>query len=185
MNKKPSPAEDRVVANSIPRAGRCATGRLTLRPGLERDTQLMPWLLAETVCAEASQFLDVDLPARYAAWLEAKAELCYSGDRHFSKLMRGRGNAPREWLCAFMRHWLASFLHLERPDLYKRLPISFANGKRLPLDAHPLKNGADSIRGFLFSPRGWEESRVTRHFRWAWLKELGESENSVRYETRI
>jgi hypothetical protein len=29
--------------------------RLTLRPGLERDTQLMPWLMADTVCSEVAR----------------------------------------------------------------------------------------------------------------------------------
>ena len=37
------------------------------RPGLERDTRLMPWLIAETVSDEVSRFLDVELPNRYAA----------------------------------------------------------------------------------------------------------------------
>ncbi len=106
--------------------------RLTLRPGLERDTSLMPWLIAETVCGEVACFLDVEIPARYAAWIEARAEVCYAKPGHFRKLMRGPGNAPRDWLRAFMRHWLAALLGLERPDLYECLPDSFALGHSLP-----------------------------------------------------
>jgi hypothetical protein len=142
------------------------------RPGLECDTQIMPWLIAETVCAEVSQFLDVELPARYAVWLEAKAERCYSGRRRFYKLMRGRGNAPRDWLYVFMRHWLASLLHLERPDLVRCLPVEFSYGRRLPRAPHRSINRISSLAHLLPKPRGWEASRVTRHHRWAWLKRV-------------
>ncbi|MGD0261086.1 MAG: hypothetical protein ABSD29_14830 [Verrucomicrobiota bacterium] len=112
--------------------------RASLRPGLERDTQLMPWLIADTVCGEVSRFLGVEIPARYSDWLDAKAERCYANHRHFRKLMRGRGNAPRDWLYAFMRHWLAALLDLERPDLYQCLPEDFNLGRRLPAGRPPL-----------------------------------------------
>jgi hypothetical protein len=51
--------------------------------------------------------------------------------------MRGRGNAPRDWLYAFMRHWLAALLDLERPDLYQCLPEDFNLGHRLPPGIKP------------------------------------------------
>ena len=63
-----------------------------MRPGLERDTELMPWLIAESVCQEVSLFLDVELPDRYAVWMEAKAELCYARDRRFHEHMRAMAN---------------------------------------------------------------------------------------------
>jgi hypothetical protein len=144
-----------------------------LRPGLERDTELMPWLIAESVSDEVSRFLDVELPARYAVWLEAKAEVCYLRHRHFRKLMRGRGNAPRDWLYAFMRHWLGSLLQLERPDLCCCLPMSFAMGERLPQGAHPRVNRLGGRPDLLPAPRGWNASLVTRHRSWAWLARTG------------
>ena len=52
--------------------------RKPLRPGLERDTSLMPWLIAEWVCGEA---------ARYAVWTEVKTGVCYASPGHFRKLM--------------------------------------------------------------------------------------------------
>lgn len=145
-----------------------------LRPGLEQDTELMPWLIAETVCAEVEHFLAVVLPDRYAVWLDAKAERCYSGRRQFYKLMQGRGNAARDRLYMFMRHWLASFLHLERPDLFRCLPVSFGNGQRLPAGQHPHSNGTGTPARPLPAPRDWDASRVTRHHRWAWLASLGD-----------
>ncbi len=79
----------------------------------------MPWLIAESVCAEVSRFLGLALPPRYAVWIEARAEVSYTRFVHFRQLMRGRGNAPHDWFRAFMRHWLASLLGVERPDLFR------------------------------------------------------------------
>ena len=158
--------------------------RFDFRPGLEQDTQLMAWLIAETVRDEASQFLDVELPARYAVWLDAKAEHCYSGRRRFHRLMRGRGNAPRAWLYVFMRHWLADLLHLERPDLCCCLPREFGNGRPLPRSTHPRLNRMGSNPHFLPAPRDWNASRVTRHHRWAWLNQVGATDFAERCNCR-
>jgi hypothetical protein len=144
--------------------------RASLRPGLERDTQLMPWLIADTVCGEVSRFLGVEIPARYSDWLDARAERCYANHRHFRKLMRGRGNAPRDWLYAFMRHWLAAWLDLERPDLYQCLPEDFNLGHRLPPGRHPLIRRKGCVPTLLPKPRPWDARRVLGHRRWAWLE---------------
>jgi hypothetical protein len=63
-----------------------------------------------------------------AAWLDAKAEWRYARHDHFCQVIRVRGNAPRDWLYAFRRHWLAALLDLERPDLYQCLPEDFKPG---------------------------------------------------------
>jgi len=146
--------------------------RLSLPAGMERDTLLMPSAIAESVCAEVSRFLDVPLPARYAIWLEAKAHRCYSAHRHFYKLMQAGGNVARDRLFMFMRHWLASMVHLERPDLSCCLPVTFGDGKRLPPGTHPRINRVVSYSRWLPAPRDWNESQVTRHHRWAWLKQV-------------
>jgi len=98
--------------------------------------------------------------------------------------MRGRGNAPRDWVYVFMRHWLASFLHLERPDLIRCLPVDFSNGKRLPSGTHPRINRVGSIPHLLPASRDWEASRVTRHHRWAWLKRVGAADAAERRPRR-
>jgi hypothetical protein len=156
--------------------------RAGFRPGLERDTCLMPWLIAESVTQEVSRFLDVELPARYGVWLDAKAELCYARDRRFHKLMRGRGNAPRDWLCAFMRHWLGSILILERPDLCRRLPDSFVWGERLPRGPQPHTGDDGGRRGRLPASQSWDPSRVTGHCSWAWLARIETAEVAGREE---
>ena len=62
--------------------------RASLRPGLEGDTQLMPWLIADTVCSEVSRFLGVEIPAPYSDWLDASPTFA-TGER-FCLFSRGR-----------------------------------------------------------------------------------------------
>lgn len=171
------PATKRLDSHSTARA-RClrrktpewwAAFRASLRPGLERDTQLMPWIIADTVRGEVSCFLGVQIPARYSDWLDAKAERCYARHDHFRKLMRGHGNAPRDWLYTFMRHWLAALLDLERPDLYQCLPEDFNLGHRLPPGQHPLIRRKGFVPTLIPKPRPWDARRVLEHRRWAWL----------------
>jgi hypothetical protein len=88
---------------------------------------------------------------------------------HFRKLMRGRGNAPRDWLYAFMRHWLAALLDLERPDLYQCLPEDFNLGHGLPPGLHPLIRRKGCVPTLLPKPRPWDARRVLEHRRWVWL----------------
>lgn len=130
---------------------------------------LMPWVMAETVCRELSDFLGAEIPARYAAWIEARAEWTYAKKGHFRKLMRGKGNAPREWLRTFMRHWLAGLLGEERPDLYECLPVEFALGQSLPFPGpNPRRRWGGNGRP-LHGPRDWNPKRITEHRRWHWL----------------
>lgn len=164
-----------VSRSASPKAGpRCKPSdwwpafHASLRPGLERDTQLMPWLVAESVCGEVARFLGVEIPTRYAVWIEARAELTYAKDGHFRKLMRGRGNAPRDWLRVYMRHWLAGLLGLERPDLYECLPDTFALGHALPPPVHPRRRWHGNGKP-LHPPRDWDPQRVLQNRRWRWL----------------
>jgi hypothetical protein len=144
-----------------------------LRPGLERDTFLMPWVIAESVCAEVARFLETDMPERYAVWLEAQAELCYARRGRFRNHMREGGDAPREWLYSFMRHWLWSLLEIEHPDLCRCLPKDFSIGLRLPPGTHPRAN---SVGG------EWDPLRVTGRPPWAWLARRGMADVAERLD---
>lgn len=144
--------------------------RFLLQEGIERETFLMPRAIADSVCAEASRFLDEEFPARYADWLVLKTHRCYSAHRHLYKLMQARGNVARDRLHMFMRHWLASFLHLERPDLFYCLPVTFGDDRRLPPGTHPRIRRNGGCYAPPPNPRDWNEQRVYRHFRWTWLR---------------
>lgn len=154
---------------SLPESQRAAfrEWRASLPTHLERDTLLWPRAIAESVCYEVSRFLDEPLPDRYVIWLEAKTQRCYAAHRHFHKRLKSRGNLGRDWLYVYMRHWLASLLKLERPDLYYCLPENFGNGHRLPPGTHSRvrRNGFTDL---LPAPRTWKAARVLRHPRWRW-----------------
>ena len=102
-----------------------------LRPGIERRTLLMPWIIADSVLGEAARWLHTDLPPEWAEWLDARAGRCFARHRQFHRLISANGNsgnAGRDQLYKFMRHWLAGRLARERTALYRRLPPGYALG---------------------------------------------------------
>jgi hypothetical protein len=101
---------------------------------LERDTLLTPEWVAESVVQEVERFLQADLPENFAERLAAKAHYLYPRHKQFHKGLNRPGNRGRENLLMFMRHWTAGWLKRERSTLYKKLPWSFGNGRRLPDD---------------------------------------------------
>ena len=116
--------------------------RDSLPPGMERDTMINPLWVAESIVQEAAVYVDRKFPAIYTTWLVEKAERCYAHNKRFHRHIRGSGNAGRDWLRMFMRHWLSGILRIERPDLHARFPYSWANGQR-------LTGQADKTRGAL------------------------------------
>ncbi len=103
-----------------------------LRPGIERDTLLMPWLVADAVLHEAAAHLPTEIPPAWADWLDARAERCYARHPHFRRLVRRRGVAGRDTLHRFFRHWLASRLVRERRVARRRLPKEYCFGGAWP-----------------------------------------------------
>ncbi len=102
---------------------------------IERETDLVPQWIAESVLQAASVYLQTDLPDEWTERLTAKAERCFAGHRQFRRLIssnRNHGNAGRDKLQQFMRHWLASLLHRHRHALRRQLPWSYALGFALP-----------------------------------------------------
>lgn len=102
----------------------------TLR--LERETSLVPIAAARQVVEEASRWLGTSLPGRYAARLALQACRIHAHSPAFRRMLRRPGDAGRDCLWRFMRHWLATRLQAERPELYCRLPHDYALGADLP-----------------------------------------------------
>ncbi len=127
----------------------------------------MAELIADSVCWEVSQFLRVKMPEdRYVRWLSAKAEVCFQGNEAFRRKMKG--TRCREWLHAFMRHWLSSLLKCERPDLFECLPPRFSVGEPLP---HGRRERISRRSGP--TPKKqmrWQPERVLARSQWAWLQ---------------
>ena len=60
--------------------------------------------------------------------LSARAVRLCSANRTFARRLRAKGNAGRECLQSFMRHWLAARLARQHPVLFRLLPLVFSLG---------------------------------------------------------
>jgi hypothetical protein len=96
------------------------------------DTPLVPEAIAYGVWEEATAWLGAELPGEWLSRLTHRAEAVYASNARARRRLQGPGHAGRDWLWAFMRHWLAALLKRHRPDLYARLPAAFAVGHALP-----------------------------------------------------
>ena len=114
------------TATPDPRPSRAGRSRI------ETDGPLLPRVIATGVYEEASVWLGEQLPGDWVAELADRAEAVYAANPRFRRLLRRRGNAGRDWLWAFARHWLAARIHQHRPDLHARLPSSYNIGHPLP-----------------------------------------------------
>ena len=95
---------------------------------IETDTPLLPLFIAEAVVAEASGFLKAELSDDFARRLAERAEHLYRVNSDVRRNLRAKGNAGRDYLYSFMRHWLHDLLKTEQPRLADRLPAAFALG---------------------------------------------------------
>lgn len=102
-------------------------------PGLiGRDTPLVPRVVAAEVLAEAEAWLEASLPPEWLAWLVFHAETVYRHNVRFRRRLREPGNRGRDWLWAFMRHWLAGLVGAYDMALFRRLPDGYGIGRPPP-----------------------------------------------------
>jgi len=95
-------------------------------PRLERETYLTPYMIADTACREARHLTGSDVPMGYETWLVRRARQLYASNQGFNRRLRSA--ASREYLYAFLRHWISARLKREHPRLARLLPDSFAIG---------------------------------------------------------
>lgn len=109
-----------------------ALRRRARNPPIVARTHLVPLAAAREVLDEASRWPGVTLPSRYAIRLATQAHLVYANSRSFRRALARPGDAARDRLYVFLRHWLAARLHAERPALFARLPRDYATGTPPP-----------------------------------------------------
>jgi hypothetical protein len=85
-----------------------------------------------SVWAEACAWLDEELPREWIRRLAVRADVIYFHNPRFRRKIRGQGNAGRDWLWMFTRHWLAAMILKRSPQLYARLPAAYSIGRDLP-----------------------------------------------------
>ena len=102
---------------------------------------LIPEIIAQTILQElvqVTEFRVADQP-RLIAYLVQHAEEIAAANERFRRKLRGK--LGREWLYAFMRHWLAAELKRTQPAVFNRLPPRYAMGdpdtRRRPTPSRP------------------------------------------------
>ena len=101
-------------------------------PQIERDTPILPHVIAEAIREEASVWLGQPLPRRWVRELIARANTLYARSPRFRRSVRAADDRGRDHLWVFMRHWLAGLMKERRPHLYARMPASHSKGHPLP-----------------------------------------------------
>src|SRR6266540_6081033 len=91
------------------------------RASIVAETPLVPRAAAEAVWEEACALVGEELPGEWIVVLIEKAEGIYKHSPRFRRRLRGADRSGRDWLWAFMRHWLAALLLEHRPAWYARL----------------------------------------------------------------
>jgi hypothetical protein len=98
---------------------------------IEKDTQIIPWLVAETVLDEVVGSTGADeiyRSQKIIDYLVDHAAQVYAHNVTFRKKVQSEadhGNAGRDYLYTFMEHWLASYLKEHEPKIYKALPHGY------------------------------------------------------------
>jgi hypothetical protein len=122
------------------------------RGSIEHATPIVPAAIARGVCSEAAVWLGTELPRSWAPRLVARAETLFGRNASFRRRLCRAGDAGRDWLWAFMRHWLSALIWRQRPDLHDRLPASYRVGHPLPpktpapeRDRAPVRPSASTI----------------------------------------
>lgn len=95
-------------------------------------TPLVPCAVADAVHEEASVWLRTELPPPWIPELAAKADTVAKRNRQFHRLIQRSGDAGRDWLWAFMRHWLSAKILAHDRRLHRLLPAAYASGGELP-----------------------------------------------------
>lgn len=101
---------------------------------IAEDTPLLPHLVADCVCAEAGPLIE-HAPADAPARLAERAERHYQGAGGPQFAKRLRSASGREYLYAFMWHWLAAELVAAGVSRCQ-LPYGWAEGGTRPLDCN-------------------------------------------------
>lgn len=100
-----------------------------MKPSLiENDTPLLPDVIAEAVARECCALTESDKPAKFAPMLAKRAQTIYDCNTAFRAGVRRSGERGRDYLYAFMRHWISSEVRKSLPELWPKITTRFACG---------------------------------------------------------
>jgi hypothetical protein len=107
---------------------------------IESETSIVPHSVATVVLEEASRWLGTPLPQHWARELIDRANTVYAHNARFRRTLQSKGNAGRDLLWAFARHWLCAMVGRDQPHLHQQLPGSYNVGHDLPAQVSPAIN---------------------------------------------
>ena len=119
------------------------------RSRIEADTPIVPQAVAMGVWEEACVWLDEELPREWVKKLAVRANVVYAHNPRFRQSIRSPGNAGRDFLWIFTRHWLCAMIRKHNRDWHARLPGRYNVGADLPCRCAPL---VSCSRGWLNHP---------------------------------
>jgi len=104
----------------------------------ERETGCCPLIMACRTLDQLKNYFWTELPDDLAEEVAAKAEIVFAGNERMRRRFKGRRG--REWLIAFMQHWMSAALFKRNRRLALLLPGEFTfGGKPLPIIPLPLQ----------------------------------------------
>jgi hypothetical protein len=115
-------------------------------PRIELETPIVPSAIAVAVVEEAGVWLGQPLPRRWIRELTAYANTVYAHNPSFRRRLRGQGTTGRDYLWAFVRHWLTGLMWERRPQLHARLPADYCVGRPVPPKPSVLSRRPKTIR---------------------------------------
>lgn len=112
-------------------------------PDFEKSTGILAHVVADSVVGELSYWAHNNGFLDEAAMLDqqrdlisedfdARTKLCYHINGHFRRSLNKAGNAGRDQLYVFHRHWLAAKVLKEHPAMFNKLPTGYRVGEELP-----------------------------------------------------
>jgi DNA-binding ferritin-like protein len=102
---------------------------------IEDETPILPHVVADAVIHELALYFyrkfKFELPNTQglADQLSKQAQQIYAHNEQFRKKLKSKGNAGRDYLYAFMRHWLSGLVKDTQPAMFDKIPADFRVGK--------------------------------------------------------
>lgn len=98
---------------------------------IHTETILLPDVMAEKIIEELIYMGVAQTEAAQSELVNhliERAEKTFKSSAEFRKKLKAKGNAGRDSLYSFMRHWASAYIKKHDPAQFKKLSKGFSNG---------------------------------------------------------